>query len=298
MNNLVPLPYSRIAVQRLEAGLDEASIRAFLRDKDVWFETDYVVFRREGECAVATIKKTTARNSFCRIDCVEVLSQADRTRWIDDASVDTGNPSALAERARAAGIAASETLVVNGMYEHVNFIHCPQPLVIDVFDLSPPEPPRLLDMTRRLLAHRDFPAIVLNAHVQSIPALARDVTKTLLFPCAISELKRTTGALYLDERPPRQDWVLVGCARSQQIHRHFYGDDCPRIDLCPRHVFDVPGGLALMRCCMVEKRVERSGRVAFVPWGADLSLIEEALRTLLDVAREIVGPPTPSSFPG
>jgi hypothetical protein len=288
MNNLVPLPYSRIAVQRIETDLDEAAIRTFLHHKEAWFETDYVVFRRGRDCAVARIEKTTPTNSFCRITSVEVLSQPDCTRWIDDDAVDTGNPSALAEKARASGIGASETLVVNGLYEHVNFIHRPQPVVIQVFDLSPPEPPRLLDMARRVLAHRDFPAIVLKAHIQSIPALARDVVaKPLLFPCGISQLKRTTTAFYLDERPSRQDWVLVGCARSQQIHRHFYGDDCSRIELCPKHLFDARGGLALMRCCMVEKRVELSGRVAFVPWGAELSLIEDALRALLDLAKEV-----------
>jgi hypothetical protein len=284
MNNLVPLPYSRVAVQHVETELDDDAITTFLHNKEAWFETDYVVFRRGRDCAVVKIEKTTPTNSFCRITSVEVLSRKVCTRWIDDAAVDTGNPSALAEKARTSGVDVSETLVVNGLYEHVNFIHRPQPLVIDVFDLSPPEPPRLLDMARRVLAHRDFPAIVVNAHVQSIPALARDVTKPLLFPCGISELKRTTAAFYLDERPSRQDWVLVGCTRSQQIHRHFYGDDCPRIELCPKHLFDARGGLALMRCCMVEKRVELSGRVAFVPWGAELSLIEEALRALLDLA--------------
>ena len=183
MTNLVPLPYSRIAVQHVETDLDEAAIRTFLHDKEAWFETDYVIFRRGGDCAVVKIEKTTPTNSFCRITSVDVLSQPDCTRWIDDAAVDTGNPSALAEKARASGIGVSETLVVNGLYEHVNFIHHPEPLVIEVFDLSPPEPSRLLDMARRVLAHRDFPAIVVNAHIQSIPALARDVVaKPLLFP--------------------------------------------------------------------------------------------------------------------
>jgi hypothetical protein len=287
MNNLVPLPYSRVAVLHIETDLDEASIRTFLLHKEAWFETDYVVFRRGRDCAVVKIEQAVPTNSFSLITSVEVLSSPDRTRWIDDAAVDTGNPSALAERARTSGIGVSETLVVNGLYEHVNFIHRPQPLVIEVFDLSPPEPPRLLDMARRVLAYRDFPAIVVNAHVQSIPALARDVTRPLLFPCGISQLKRTTAGFYLDERPSRQDWTLVGCARSAQIHRHVYGDDCPRIELCPKHLFDDRGGLALMRCCMVEKRVELSGRVAFVPWGADLSLIEEALRALLDLPPEV-----------
>jgi hypothetical protein len=285
MNNLVP-PYSRVAVQHLETDINETALRTFLQHKEVWFETDYIVFRRGHHCAVAKIEKTTPRDSFCRIMSVEVLSQTDCTRWIDDAAVDTGNPSALAEKARACGIGASETLVVNGLYEHVNFIHRPQPFMIDVFDLSPPEPPRLLDMARRALAHRDFPAIVVNAHVQSIPALARDVVcKTLLFPCGISELKRTCTAFYLDEHPARQDWVLVGCARSQQIHLHFYEDDCPRIELCPKQLFDAQNRLALMRCCLIEKRVELVGHIAFVPWGAELSLIEEALRALVDLAK-------------
>ncbi len=284
--NLVPLPYSRVAVQHIDANPGEAEIRSFLHQKEVWFETDYVVFRRGSDCAVAKIDKTTPRNSFCRIVRVEILSAKDRTRWIDDAAVDPGNPSALAARAGAAGVGVSETLVVNGLYEHVNFIHRPDPLVIDVFDLSPPEPPRLLDMARRALAHGNFPAIVVNPNIQSIPALAREVVaKPVLFPCGISELKRTTTVAYfLDERPPRQDWVLVGCPRSQQIHRHFYGDDCPRIELCPKRLFVAQGRLALMRCCMIDKVVELSGNVAFVPWGAELSLIEEALRTLVNLA--------------
>jgi hypothetical protein len=32
---------------------------------------------------------------------------------------------------------------------------------------------------------------------------------------------------------------------------------------------------------MVEKKVELSGRVALVPWGAELPLVEEALRALV-----------------
>jgi hypothetical protein len=103
----------------------------------------------------------------------------------------------------------------------------------------------------------------------------------LLFPCGISQLKRTIDAFYLDERPPRHDWVLVGCERSRGIHRHIYGEDCPYVELCPRHLFNPGGVLGLMRCCLVEGSVKLSGRVACVPWGADLPLVREALAALL-----------------
>jgi hypothetical protein len=66
---------------------------------------------------------------------------------------------------------------------------------------------------------------------------------------------------------------------------HFYGEDCPCIELCPRKLFHPGAALALMRCCMVEKKVELSGRVAFLPWGAELPLVEQALTALLQLAQ-------------
>jgi len=88
--------------------------------------------------------------------------------------------------------------------------------------------------------------------------------------------------------PKRQDWVLVGCERSRQVHRHVYGDDSPCIELCPKELFAFDGARALMRSCMVEGSFELCGNVAILPWGAELTLIEEAIRTLLDL-------PPPSS---
>jgi hypothetical protein len=64
LNNLVPLPYSRIAVQIASFDLDEAEIREFLRGKEVWFETDYVVFRHGNQCAIARIEKTAPTDLF------------------------------------------------------------------------------------------------------------------------------------------------------------------------------------------------------------------------------------------
>ena len=281
--NTVPLPYSRVAVQHVDFVLNETELKSFLRGKETWFETDYVVFRRGNDCAVVELRKESREAMFCRIKEVGIVSLPEASRWIEDSTVDTGNPSALAEKAWALGITSSETLVVSGLYEHVNFIHRPQPTVIDVFDLSPPDPPRLLDMARRVIANRDFPAIVLNPRIASIPRMVSHLgDKPILFPCGVSQLKDMVGAFYLDERPARQDWVLVGCERSRQIHCHIYGDEPPRIELCPKKLFVAGNALALMRCCMVENSCELRGKVAVVPWGADLPVIEEAIRALLE----------------
>src|SRR5215831_5343477 len=121
--NLVPLPYNRVAVQHVDFALNVAELRSFLRGKEAWHETDYVVFRRGDDCAVVEVQKADRHDLFCRITEVGIVSLPDTTRWVDDFTIDSGNPSALAEKARALGVAASETLVVNGLYEHVDFIH-------------------------------------------------------------------------------------------------------------------------------------------------------------------------------
>ncbi len=285
MRNLVPLPYSRVALQQATFSLDETSMRAFLQSKQIWFETDFVVFRRGEACAVARVEKTSPHDFFCDVISVDIVSLPDTTRWVEDPSIDTGNACSLAQKAVQLGIGPSDTLVVSGLYEHVCFIHRPDPAIIDLFDVSPPEPPRLLDLARRVLAYERFPATILRPHVQPILDLVRDVRdRPLLFPCGISQLKRMIDAFYLDERPERRDWVLVGCERSRYIHRHLYGEDCPSVELCPRRLFDTRGALSLMRCCLVEKTVELSGRIACVPWGAELPLVNEALAALVKKA--------------
>src|SRR5690348_476717 len=98
--NLVPLPYNRVAVQHVDFALNDNELKSYLRGKEVWFETDYVVFRRGADCAVVEIRKADREDLFCRIAEVIIVSLPDATRWIDDFTVDTGNPSALVEKAR------------------------------------------------------------------------------------------------------------------------------------------------------------------------------------------------------
>jgi hypothetical protein len=268
--------------------LDEPAIRAFLLGKEAYLDTDFIVFRSGADTAVVAVTKAEdpRRELFSRIVAVEVIGLPPSTRWADDATVDTGNPSALGRKALALGLAPSETLVVRGLYEHVNFIHRPRPLAIDVFDLSPPDPPRLLDLARRVLAYRDLAPVALHPRIQSIAELAtRAGDRPILFPCEVTELNRLPIS-YLDQRPARRDWVMVGCERSAQIHRHFYGDDAPRIELCPQKLFEHIERPSLMRCCLIEGGYQLSGQLALVPWGAQLSHVEGALEALIASARD------------
>ena len=90
-----------------------------------------------------------------------------------------------------------------------------------------------------------------------------------------------TTVSYLDEVPPRQDWTLLGCTRSQQIHTALYGEPVAQIDTCPRglarKVGLAPGEVLLTKCCLLEEHVEVDGRTVVVPWGASFGQLREAL---------------------
>ena len=85
--------------------------------------------------------------------------------------------------------------------------------------------------------------------------------------------------------------MLVGCQRSREIHRHFYGDDPPYLEMCP-HELVVPGdGPVLTKCCLLEERIERDGLVVRVPWGATLAEVRAGIETVI-AAVEPTGAPS------
>ena len=77
---------------------------------------------------------------------------------------------------------------------------------------------------------------------------------------------------------------MIGCERSLQFHRHYYGDEPPRIELCPRQLADYNDAPTLLKCCLLEFDTELDGNVAVAPWGADLAMVEKTIRQLVAVA--------------
>jgi hypothetical protein len=146
-----------------------------------------------------------------------------------------------------------------------------------VQDVIPPEPSKLVDQARRVLdVAEDLPPVEIVPDVIDLRRLIGDEPEILL-PCmgAWDELPRE-GISYLDQRPEWRDWTLIGCARSQQIHRWFYGQPTPMRDFCPR-ARPPSDDLVLTRCCLIEEGIEVRDRTVFVPWGADLATVKEGL---------------------
>ena len=239
--NFIARPYRGVSVQDAP-GLDEGALR------------------------VVQVSHPVGDEILAPVDDLRVLAPPEDVAFVLDPSVDTGNASQMARVARA------RVTVVQGRFEHVNFIVEPAPVRVRVLEVVPPEPPKLLEMARSVVDYdEDLPPVELEFEAIDLRDFAGD-----MYPCRCSGLE----GRFLDAGPPDPAETLVGCERSRQIHVALYGaEPAERIDFCPR-VVGSPDGPTLMKCCLYERGVRREGAAMVVPWGAALDEVREAMREL------------------
>jgi hypothetical protein len=290
MRNLVPARYRSVSVTDVGVDLTEAALRSLLVGREAYRRTTYIIARSGDRAALVRVEKASDEALFSPIVALELLAGPDECALVEDPGIDVGVPSQLARAARTLAPGA-RCVIVAGRYEHVNFILEPAPLVVRVVEVSPPLPPKLLDQCQRVLdVADDLPPIELQGDVVDLEALAAThPAERYLLPCRGSGAAPPGAEVaYLDQRPPPpgngQSWTLVGCARSRQLHRWFYGDtEPPNVDICPRELAAAtPAAIpTLTKCCLLEEDIVRDGNCVVVPWGASL---DEVRRGLTEVA--------------
>jgi hypothetical protein len=281
----VPGRYRGVAVSRVDVRLDEASLRDHFVGRKAYFKTRFLVVHNAGGTAVAAVTKAHGDDLFTPITALRRLAGPDETAFVHAPDVDTAVPSELARAAREHA-PASYAVVVQGLYEHINFILGADPLRVTVREVVPPRPAKLLDQAARLLRIReDLPPIQLVPELLDLAELAaHHPAEGYLLPCRGSGF--TAGGLpvyYLDEHPDRHPWLLLGCTRSQQIHTAFYGEPAPAVSICPaeREDDDRP---VLSKCCLQDSELQRRKGTVSVPWGSTLEQVSEALDRLAEGA--------------
>jgi hypothetical protein len=285
-DNFICRPYRGVSVQHWNSPLDEAAVKELLLSREAYRRTEFIVLRGADDAtALVQITCSSQEALFNPVIAVEWLGGPDDCTYLVRHDVDTANATALAEVACSGGITAP-ICVVEGRYQHVNFIVRARPLVVRLVDVVPPEPPRLLDLARQAIAiDEDLPPVQLVPELLDVRALAAaSPDHHYLLPCQGAGLDLPGTVDYLDQRPDRADWTLVGCERSRQFHRWFYGGDADRqVELCPDRLTAADPGsgpLTLLRCCLLERGIRVEGNRAVVPWGANLSEVQAALRAL------------------
>jgi hypothetical protein len=284
--NFVPLPYRCVSFQPYEGKMDAAVITQYLLEREVYRRTDIIILHNSRQqYAVAAVQRKTSETLFSPVEKVEVLALPDDCVFITDPATDPANRSALAQLAVKHHVSSEQTAIVAGTFDHINIIHRPKPLVVRVIEVVPPEPPKLYHLIEQVLSYADLPPILLELETIDLRDLAATVSpEAYLVPCRSGGLTDLSAPVhFLDERPEqRQNWTLLGCERSLQFHRHYYGDEPPRVEMCPRKLYKPGAKPAMLKCCLLEYDIEQQDNLTVVPWGSDLAMIEKALRQLVE----------------
>jgi hypothetical protein len=279
--NFIARPYRGVSVQDVET-LDEDRLLAHVRSRRVYRRTEFIVATCGDERALVQVEREEGDAILLGVRDARIMARPEEIAFVIDDAIDTGNASQLA---RAAARAGARVTVVQGRFQHVNFIVEPAPLRIRVLEVVPPHPPKLLEMARAVLDFdEELPPLELDFVAIDMRALAAERPAAhYLFPCRCAGLELDAEVDFLDAGPPAAaDWTLVGCERSRQIHVALYGNEPrERVDFCPLVIEGAPhGGPTLLKCCLRERGIEQEGARATVPWGASLDEVRAALRAL------------------
>jgi hypothetical protein len=287
-SNVLPSRYRQVALSTGLERLDAAWLAQHFVGREAYMATRFIVARCGDDSALIEIDRPASPELFSKIVSVRVLADSSQCHYVRAPDVDCGVPSQLA--AVAALQREVSCIVVEGRYSHVSFILNPAPLQLNVLDIVPPFPSKLLDQVQRVIdLAEDLPPIVAVPRlIDSRAELIRahdPPPRQVLAPCHGSGIAFDGVVVsYLDERPSLADWTLLGCERSHQIHRWFYGSLPPTVDICAkRFLNDVAstGGPILTRCCLLQEGFEERGAATFVPWGASLAEVRQAIESMV-----------------
>ncbi|HEX6327566.1 MAG TPA: hypothetical protein VFZ72_13425 [Jiangellaceae bacterium] len=279
--NLTPDRYREVTLAEMEVPLTQHALSEVLVGREAYRRTRFIIVRRGIEVALVEVTKASTAPLFSPITAVRVLAEPDECRFVHAPEVDTAVPSSLAAVAGGLGKQV-RCVIVQGKYGHVSFVLDPAPIRIRIVETIPPSPPKLVDQVRRLLeVADDLPPIEVVPELIDLHELATALPSDhYLLPCRAGETAPPGARVdYLDERPPKADWVLVGCARSREIHRWCYGGEPPTVNTCPRDLA-TGGGPTLTKCCLLEEEIAIDGLQATVPWGASLAEVRSGIAAL------------------
>lgn len=255
--------------------------------KSAYTNTNYMVLNNGPDWAVAKIHKAREQGLFQKIDALDIISMPGDTMYLEKPEVDVQNASVMVRMAEETG---KDALVVKGKFEHISFVHKEKTTPVVVFDVVPPNPPKIVELTEAALATgRIRKPIRIVPKILDLNELAQKRnTKYVIFPCyasALAGLEGVDNAFYLDQIPglkvPANEITLIGCELSTRIFTSLYGEKPAYMELCPKKLVHTVSEACLCRCCLVDEGHGIEGNAAYVPWGASIGEVEEAIIDLL-----------------
>ncbi|MDR1691155.1 MAG: hypothetical protein LBR42_04870 [Candidatus Methanoplasma sp.] len=247
---------------------------------EVYVRTEYIILRNEDDLAVVRVIKEGSRDLFQAVGKVEIVSLPNETVYVKDPNADVLNTPALA---LIQEMHPDKTVVIEGMFSHINFVSGLKRSKLRVIDNIPPAPSKLRVLVDRALSSGFIDHPIIPEYVDvDLSDKAEDVaTEAVMFPCRVSGLTADIPVYFLDDAPElKHDVTLVGCNLSNRIFTSVYGRDVPFINVCPADAVPDDGVRTIVKCCKVKDGHIINGNIATVPWGATVPEVVDAINEL------------------
>ena len=278
--NFIARPYRGVSVQDVETLEDERAARARARAARV--SADRVHRRDLRRRAGARAGRARGRGRHPGRRARRADPRAARTR---SRSSTTSRSTPATRRSWRGSAKDRRVTVVQGRFQHVNFIYEPAPLRIRVLEVVPPHPPKLLEMAQAVLDFdEDLPPVALDFEAIDMRELARGhPADHYLFPCRCAGLDLDARGRLPRRRPAARRRLDAGRLRAlapdprgalrrrpARARRLLPAADAAerRADaaqVLPARARDRAGGQPARQC----------------PWGASLEEVREALHRLV-----------------
>ncbi len=143
--NFIARPYRGVSVQEY-ASLDGVLDR--IKDRRVYRRTEFIVATCGDQRTLVQLEREDGDDILVPVKDARVLAGPDEIAFVRDDRVDTGNANHIARVA-----ADKPVTVVEGRFQHVNFIWHPAPIRVRVIEVVPPYPPKLVNMAETVLEY-------------------------------------------------------------------------------------------------------------------------------------------------
>ena len=213
--NTITRPYRGLSVQEVDVPLTPAGIEGLLRAAgDLPADRVPGPPQRRPDTALVAVRPADPDPLFSPVAELRVLSGPESTRWITDPPTDVGNASSLAAAALKHQRDGVLAYVVQGRFEHVNFIWRPAPVQIRVTEVIPPHPPKLLAMAEQVVAYdEDLPPVDLILDAVDVDrADGREPGPAL--PAALPGQRRARPRATSASWTPTRPTTTTGCSSA------------------------------------------------------------------------------------
>jgi hypothetical protein len=283
---MMPEHCRHVSIRKVDFQLDIDNIRQKLMGTKIYKGTDYLILNYKEKYCIVRIGKTPRRSLFWEVTSVESISGVEDTIFVINSDVDVLNKNSMGSLLAEF---PNKTIVVQGKFEHVSFISQEPILELTVLEVIPPEPPKVIALTKDLLKFRSFskPLNLKEKIVNIYEMLNNSDDHTILLPCHASRSGADREIKYLDEFPKlnseeKAEITLAGCDLSLRIFKDVYDFEPNFINTCPAKLAEglAKDGPVLVKCCAA-KKPERKGNLYMVPWGVTYDDIEKILNDFI-----------------